>query len=202
MAFQHPLSRCMFHLSTFPADLLPLPSEFLSVGRQVGAEITLSIGAFYTTGLLVAGPLLCFGGVLLIGIMYRRVKYFALEYGYGTGWGRIKAMLHFIVMGMTLILAGIVMALIGWGNQGYSVILSSSGLTEVSQLGTASYRWDDLKATSERVKSTDFWLRFEKADKHCHVRFRQQDLGEVIQDQAIHITEEAIRMHPGTGIRL
>jgi len=192
----------MFHLSTFLADLLPVPSEFLSVGRQVGPEITLSIGPVYTTGFLVAGPLLILGGIVLIKVMYGRVKYFAMEYGYGTGWGRIKAMFHFIAMGLILAVTGFVLTLIGWGNQGYSVILSSAGLTEVSQLGSNSFRWDDLKATSERVKSTDFWLKFEKDGKKCQVRFLQQDLGEVMQDQAIQITEEGIRSHPGTGITL
>lgn len=192
----------MFHLSTFLADLLPVPSEFLSVGKQIGTEITLSIGPVYTTGFLIAGPLLILGGIILIAVMYGRVKYFAMEYGYGTGWGRIKAIFHFIVMGLVLAVTGIVLTLIGWGNQGYSVILSSAGLTEVSHLGTTSYRWDDLKATSERVKSTDFWLRFEKEGKRCQVRFQQQDLGEHMQDQAIQITEEAIRTHPTTGITL
>ncbi len=192
----------MFHLSTFLADLLPEPSEFLSMGKQVGQEITLSIGPVYTTGFLVAGPLLILGGIVLIMIMYGRVKYFAMEYGYGTGWGRIKAIFHFIAFGLILAVTGLVLALIGWGNQGYSVILSSAGLTEVSHLGTTTYRWDDLKATSERVKSTAFWLKFEKNGKTCQVSFRQQDLGEAMQDQAIQIAEEAIRAHPGTGISL
>ncbi|MFM7604840.1 MAG: hypothetical protein ACKO8Z_06530, partial [Prosthecobacter sp.] len=127
----------MFHLSTFLADLFPAPSEFLSVGRQVGPEITLSIGPAYTTGFLVAGSLLILSGILMIRVMYGRVKYFALEYGYGNGWGRVKAMFHFIAMGLALAVTGIVLTLIGWGNQGYSVILSSAGLTEVSHLGTS-----------------------------------------------------------------
>lgn len=192
----------MFHLSTFLADLLPEPSEFLSMGKQVGQEITLSIGPVYTTGFLVAGPLLILGGIVLIMVMYGRVKYYAMEYGYGTGWGRIKAIFHYIVMGVILAVTGLVLTLIGWGNQGYSVILSSAGLTEVSHLGTTTYRWDDLKATSERVKSTDFWLKFAKDGKSCLVHFHQQDLGEAMQDQAIKIAEEAIRSHPGTGISL
>lgn len=192
----------MFHLSTFLADLLPEPSEFLSMGKQVGQEITLSIGPVYTTGFLVAGPLLILGGIVLIMVMYSRVKYYAMEYGYGTGWGRIKAIFHFIAMGVILAVTGLVLTLIGWGNQGYSVILSSAGLTEVSHLGTTTYRWDDLKATSERVKSTDFWLKFAKDGKSCQVHFHQQDLGEAMQDQAIKIAEEAIRSHPGTGISL
>lgn len=172
------------------------------MGKQVGQEITLSIGPVYTTGFLVAGPLLILGGIVLIMVMYGRVKYYAMEYGYGTGWGRIKAIFHFIAMGVILAVTGLVLTLIGWGNQGYSVILSSAGLTEVSHLGTTTYRWDDLKATSERVKSTDFWLKFAKDGKSCQVQFHQQDLGEVMQDQAIKITEEAIRSHPGAGISL
>jgi hypothetical protein len=192
----------MSHLSTFLADLLPVPSEFLSVGRQVGQEITLSIGPGYTTGFLIAGPLLVLAGIVLIVVMYGRVKYFAMEYGYGTGWGRIKAIFHYIVMGLLLAVTGLVLTLIGWGNQGYSVILSAAGLTEVSHLGTTTYRWDDLKATSERVKSTDFWLRFERDGKRCQVRFLQQDLGEEMQDAAITITEQAVRSHPSTGISL
>lgn len=184
------------------ADLLPTPTEFLTVGKIIGSEITLTIGPFFTTGFLVAGPLLVAAGALLVRVMYGRVKYYALEYGYGTGWGRVKAVLHYIVLGMLLAGAGMLLGLIGWGNLGYSVILSPAGLTEIQRTGTHNYRWDDLKAASERIKSTDFWLSFEANGKKCRVHLLQQNLGEAIQDQAIQITEDAIRSHPGTGITL
>jgi hypothetical protein len=184
------------------ADLLPSPTDFLSVGKAMGTEITLTIGPVYTTGFLVAGPLLILAAVILVSVMYGRVKYFALEYGYGTGWGRVKAVLHYIVIGLLMAGGGLLLSLIGWGNLGYSVILSASGLTEIQRTGTNNFRWDDLKAASERIKSTDFWLSFEANGKNCRVQFQQQNLGESIQDQAIKITEEAIRTHPGTGITL
>lgn len=184
------------------ADLLPTPTEFLTVGKAVGAEVTLTVGPVYTTGFLAAGPLLILAGVILVSVMYGRVKYFALEYGYGTGWGRIKAVLHYIVLGSLLAFGGFLLAVIGWGNLGYSVILSSAGLTEIQRTGTNNYRWDDLKAASDRIKSTDFWLSFEANGRKCRVQFQQQKLGADIQDQAIKITEEAIRTHPGTGVSL
>ena len=184
------------------ADLLPPPTDFLSVGKAMGTEITLTIGPVYTTGFLVAGPLLILAAVILVSVMYGRVKYFALEYGYGTGWGRVKAVLHYIVIGLLMAGGGLLLSLIGWGNLGYSVILSANGLTEIQRTGTNNFRWDDLKAASERIKSTDFWLNFEANGKNCRVHFQQQNLGESIQDQAIKITEEAIRTHPGTGITL
>ena len=184
------------------ADLLPPPTDFLSVGKAMGTEITLTIGPVYTTGFLVAGPLLILAAVILVSVMYGRVKYFALEYGYGTGWGRVKAVLHYIVIGLLMAGGGLLLSLIGWGNLGYSVILSANGLTEIQRTGTNNFRWDDLKAASERIKSTDFWLSFEANGKKCRVQFQQQNLGESIQDQAIKITEEAIRTHPGTGITL
>ena len=184
------------------ADLLPPPTDFLSVGKAMGTEISLTIGPVYTTGFLVAGPLLILAAVILVSVMYGRVKYFALEYGYGTGWGRVKAVLHYIVIGLLMAGGGLLLSLIGWGNLGYSVILSANGLTEIQRTGTNNFRWDDLKAASERIKSTDFWLTFEANGKNCRVQFQQQNLGESIQDQAIKITEEAIRTHPGTGITL
>ena len=184
------------------ADLLPTPTEFLTVGKAVGAEITLTVSPVYTTGFLAAGPLLILAGVVLVSVMYGRVKYFALEYGYGTGWGRIKAVLHYIVLGALLAGGGLLLGVIGWGNLGYSVILSASGLTEIQRTGTNNYRWDDLKAASERIKSTDFWLSFEANGKKCRVQFLQQNLGAELQDQVIKITEEAIRTHPGTGVSL
>jgi hypothetical protein len=184
------------------ADLLPSPTEFLSVGKAMGNEITLTVGPVYTTGFLVLGPLLILIAVILVSVMYGRVKYFALEYGYGTGWGRVKAVLHYIVIGLLMACGGLLLGIIGWGNLGYSVNLSANGLTEIQRAGTNNFRWDDLKAASERIKSTDFWLSFEANGKKCRVQFQQQNLGEEVQDKAIKITEEAIRTHPGTGITL
>jgi hypothetical protein len=184
------------------ADILPTPTEFLSVGKAMGEEITLTIGPIFTTGFLFAGPVLILAAAILVWVMYGKVKFFALEYGFGSGWGRIKAISHIILIGMVLTGAGVTLSLIGWGNLGYAVILSPAGLTEMHPTGTRNFRWNDLKAASERIKSTDFWLRFENGEKKCQVRFNQQQLGESVQDKAIKIVEEAIRTHPETGIQL
>jgi len=184
------------------ADLLPPPTDFLSVGKAMGNEVTLTIGPVYTTGFVVAGPLLVLAAVILVSVMYGRVKYYALEYGYGTGWGQVKAVLHYIVLGLLMTAGGLLLTLVGWGNMGYSVILSPAGLTEIQRTGTNNYRWDDLKAASERINSTEFWLTFEANDRKCSVKYQQQTLGEKVQDQAIKIAEDAIRAHPGTGITL
>lgn len=185
-------------MTSFPflADLLPAPTEFLTVGKAIGSEITLTVGPVYTMGFLIAGPLLALVGVVLVVVMYGRVKFFAMEYGYGTGWGRIKAIFHYILIGMVLVGSGLVLGLIGWGNQGYAVILSPAGLTEKHRIGMHTYRWEDLKDSADRIKSTDFWLTFESGGRKCRVRFLQQNLGESLQDQAITITETAIRALP------
>jgi uncharacterized membrane protein len=185
---------------TFPqpllASILPAPTDFLTVGRLMGSEITLKVGPWYSTGFLIAGPVLVVAAVVLVLTMYQRVKYFAMEYGYGTGWGRIKAIFQYIVLGALLVAAGAAILLMGWANQGYSVVLSPSGLTEMHREGTQLYAWTDLKGSSERIKSTDFWLRFEKGGRACRVRFLQEYWGEELQDKAIDITETSMRSRP------
>ena len=178
------------------ADILPAPTEFLSVGESVGNEVTLTVGPLFTTGFLVAGPVLILLGVILVWVMYSRVKYFAIEFGYGSGWGRIKAISFSIGFGAILAVLGVVSCLIGLANQGYSVVLSTVGLTEVHAMGTHTFKWQDLKATSDRINSTTFWLRFERDGRKCQVQFVQQDLGESVQDKAISIVEEAMQGLP------
>ena len=178
------------------ADILPAPTEFLTVGKSMGDEITLTVGPLYTMGFLIAGPVLILLGIILVWVMYSRVKYFAMEFGYGTGWGRIKAISFSIAFGAILAALGIVSCLIGWANQGYSVVLSAAGLTEIHPLGTHAYKWDDLKATSGRINSTDFWLSFERDGRRCQVAFHQQELGVSVQDKAIQIAEAAIMRLP------
>ena len=178
------------------ADILPAPTEFLTVGKSVGDEVTLTVGPLYTTGFMIAGPVLILFGIILIWVMYSRVKYFAMEFGYGTGWGRIKAISFSLAFGTILAALGVVSGLIGWSNQGYSVVLSAVGLTEIHPMGTNAFKWEDLKATSGRINSTAFWLRFERDGKKCQVQFRQQDLGESLQDKAIAIAETAVQRLP------
>jgi hypothetical protein len=191
-------------LAAAPAfsSLLPSPSEFLSVARVVGTEISLTIGSLYTWGFVGLGPLLMLVGVILAAVMWGKAKYFAMEFGYGSGWGRVGAISHYLLLSAVLLVAGLVMLLIGWGNLGYEVIMSPAGLVEKSRLGMESYRWDDLKDASERIKSTNFTLSFENEAGSCHVRFDQRMVGERIQDMAIRITEEAIRARPKLGISL
>ncbi|MBL9130685.1 MAG: hypothetical protein JNG86_05770 [Verrucomicrobiaceae bacterium] len=178
------------------AAILPAPSDFLTVGRIVGNDITLTIGPVYSTGFLIGGPVLILAGLLLIRVMYGRVKYFAMEYGYGSGWGRIKAISHFILIGSVLSLGGAAACLVGWANHGYSVTLTASGLIERQRTGTRTYSWPSLKSASERINSTDFWLAFDEGGRELRVQFQQRYLGETTQDRAIKIAEEAIRGLP------
>lgn len=179
-------------LPPFLADLLPAPTDFLTSGKIVGAEVTLLPGTMYGMGFLVGGPLLILGAFVMVWVMYRRVKFFALEFGFGGGWGRIKAIGHFLALGAVFILGGVYLTLIGLQNNGYSVVLSGNGLTEMHPSGTRAYRWTDLKNKSDRVKSTTFFLQFERGSDKCRVEFQQVYLGATVQDRAIEIAETAI----------
>ncbi len=47
-----------------------------------------------------------------------------------------------------------------------------------SDNGSAKKSRRDLKKTSEIIKSTDFWLEFERDGRKCRVQFQQKEIGE------------------------
>ena len=181
------------------AAILPASSGFLTKGKILGDEVTLTVGPVYSTGFLIGGAVLMFAALILVVVMYQRVKYFARDFGDGGFGGRMSAISGPLIVGVFLIGAGGVLGLIGWGNQGYSVVLSANGLTESSKEGLKSWAWKDLDraSSSERVKSTSFTLVFrDGAQNECRVHFHEQDLGTTVQDKAIAIAEGAISLLP------
>ncbi len=178
---------------TLATAVLPLDlSSFLTRGNAVGNGIALAPGSLYTWGLLIGGPLLMLAGLLLVKIMYARTRFFALEYGNSTFFGRAKSVAHFIVLGTALLLLGGGAAYQGWQTLGYSVTLTATGLTETQHGETIRYDWTEVKDASERIKSTEFWITFAKDGRNCRVQFQQRYLGEALQDKAIAITENAL----------
>jgi hypothetical protein len=174
------------------AITLPDISPFLTKGSDAGNGVTLMIGDLYTWGLLGGGPLLILGGLVLVKIMFARVKFFALEYGNGGFWDRVKIITPFITLGSLLLLIGAAAAYVGWLSLGYSVTLNAAGLTEQTRFQTTRYDWTDTSAAAERIKSTEFWIAFAKDDRKCRVYFQQRFIGEKLQDKAIAITENAL----------
>jgi hypothetical protein len=174
------------------AAILPAPADYLSVGKVAGDEITLTVGPVSSWGYLIGGPLLILAALILIWVMYGRVRFFALEYGDGGFGGRMKIIMPYLMLGGLLCVSGGVLGLIGWNNLGYSVTLGPVGLTEKTHDGLFTYRWVDLKEKSEMIKSTTFWLKFERDEHSCRVQFQQQQLGEKLQDQAISLAESSI----------
>ena len=136
--------------------------------------------------------MLILAGLVLVKIMFARVKFFALEYGNGGFWDRAKIITPFITLGSLLLLLGIGAASIGWLSLGYSVTLNAVGLTEVTRFQTIRYAWTDASAAAERIKSTEFWIAFAKDDHKCRVHFQQRYIGEKLQDKAIAITENSL----------
>ncbi|MBK8090443.1 MAG: hypothetical protein IPK32_00185 [Verrucomicrobiaceae bacterium] len=190
----------MSSVSLFAANpILPAPADFLSIGEVLGNEVTLSVGSLYSTGFLALGALFVLSALILIWVMYQRVRFFARDFGDGGMGGRLKAISGIIIIGFFLIAIGGVLALIGLGNQGYKVVLSQSGLTEFSPSGVHTFAWSDLnrRKSSDHFKTTDFTLRFEQGKAYsCQVRLLQQSFGEEVQDKAIAIVEEAVRRLP------
>lgn len=167
-------------------------SPFLTHGSDAGSGVMLTIGALYTWGLLIGGALLVFGAVALVKIMYGRVQFFALEYGNGGFWGRMRIISPFLALGTALLLLGGAGGYLGWQCLGYSVTLNPGGLTEATRGQTFRYAWTDAEAAADRIKSTEFWVSFQKGGRKCRVSFQQRFIGVELQDKAIEITEVAL----------
>lgn len=177
---------------SFDATALFDFSSILIKGSDAGNGVTLSVGDLYVWGLLGGGVLLVLGGLWMVRRMFVRVKFFALEYGEGGFFGRLKVIFPFIVLGAVMLLAGAAAAYLGWQTLGYSVTLNPSGLIEVTHGKTIRYTWEDAEEASDRIKSTEFGILFQKDGRKCRVVFQQRYIGEKLQDKAIEITEEAL----------
>lgn len=173
---------------------LPDISPLLNKAADAGNGVTLTIGDMYTWGLLGGGPLLILGGLALVKIMFNRVKFFALEYGNGGFFGRLKIIGPFVVFGSLLLLLGLTSLWLGWQSQGYSVTLTANGLVEMTRGESYHYGWTEMnaEASSRHIKSTDFTVVFTHDGRRCAARFQQRYIGEALQDKAIGIAEQAI----------
>lgn len=173
---------------------LPDLSPFLNKAADAGSGVTLKIGDMYTWGLLGSGPLLILGGLALVKIMFNRVRFFALEYGNGSTFGRLKIIGPFVVLGSLLLLLGLTSLWLGWQSQGYAVTITADGLIEETTGESYRYTWKEMnaEASSQHIKSTDFTLTFTHGGRRCAARFQQRFIGEKLQDKAIGIAEQAI----------
>lgn len=167
-------------------------SPCLTKGVDAGNGVTLMIGDVYTYLLLGSGPLLVIAALVLVKVMYGRVKFFALEFGNGGFFGRLKVIGPSIVLGVLLFLLGAGATWLGWQSMGYSVTLSAKGLHEVTRSQSIRYEWSDATSAAERIKSTEFWVAFAKGGRKCRVNFQQRYIGEKLQDKAIAIVEQAL----------
>lgn len=167
-------------------------SPYLTKGVDAGNGVTLMIGDVYTYLLLGSGPLLIIAAFVLVKVMYGRVKFFALEYGNGGFFGRLKVIGPSIILGVALFLLGTGATWLGWQSMGYSATLSAQGLHEVTRSQSIRYEWSDATSAAERIKSTDFWVAFAKDSRKCRVVFQQRYIGEKLQDKAIAIVEQAL----------
>jgi len=172
------------------------PSPYLIKASDTGGGIMLEIGDMYVWSLLGITPLLVISALVLIRTMYVRVEFFALEFGRGGFWGRVKAIGHFIALGFFMIVVGLSSGFLGWHAADYSVTLSPSGLVEVSRDGTVKFGWDEVLKASDHIRSTEFGITFAKGSHRCRVLFRQSYIGEELQDKAIAITENAFSLSP------
>ncbi len=182
------------NLPPFPSDLtqsLDL-SPYLTKGSDAGNGVKLMIGDMYTYALLGGGVLLVIGALVLVKTMYARVKFFALEFGNGGFFGRVKAIGPVVFFGTLLFLVGTAAVWAGWQAMAYSVTLSAKGVNEVSRSESIQYAWSDATSAAERIKSAEFWVAFAKDGHKCRVDFQQRYIGEKLQDKAIVIVEEAL----------
>lgn len=170
------------------------PSPYLTKASGAGGGVMLEIGDLYVWSLIGAAPLLVISALVLIRAMYVRVEFFAMEFGRGGFWGRVKAIGHIIALGLILMVVGVVAGGLGWYASGYSVTLTSSGLSEVSREGNMTYGWEDVLTASDHIRSTDFGITFARGARRCRVTFRQKYIGEDLQDKAIAIAESAISL--------
>jgi hypothetical protein len=167
-------------------------SPYLIKGSDAGNGVTLMIGDMYTYALLGGGPLLIIAALVLVKVMYARVKFFALEFGNGGFFGRLKVIVPFISLGGVLLVIGLGATWMGWQGMGYSVTLSPQGIHEVTRSESVRYEWSDATSAAERIKSTEFWVVFAKDGRKCRVDFQQRYIGEKLQDKAIAIVETAL----------
>lgn len=168
------------------------PSPFLTKAADVPAGVMLQVGDMYVWALLGIAPILVISALVLIRTMYVRVEFFAMEFGRGGFWGRVKAITHFIALGFLMIVVGGAAGWLGWQAQGYSATLSAEGVTQVSQGETTKFGWDELIDAPKHIRSTEFGITFSKGGERCRVLFRQQYIGEKLQDKAIAIAENAV----------
>ena len=177
--------------SSGPAGWLDF-SPYLIKGRDAGNGVTLLIGDMYTYALLGGGLLLVIAAFVLVKVMYARVKFFALEFGHGGFFGRLKAIVPSIALGTVLFLLGAATTGLGWEGTGYSVTLNAKGVLEVLRDKSVRYAWSDATSAADRIKSTEFWVEFAKDGRKCRVNFQQRYIGEKLQDKAIAIAENAL----------
>jgi len=177
--------------SSFIAGWLDF-SPYLTKGVDAGNGVTLMIGDMYIYALLGSGPLLIIAAIVLVKVMYARVKYFALEFGNGGVSGRLKVIVPSIALGTVLFLMGAAITWLGWQGSGYSVTLNTKGALEVFRSNSVRYAWSDASKAADRIKSTEFWVEFAKDGRICRVDFQQRYIGEKLQDKAIAIAEDAL----------
>ncbi|MDB6003470.1 MAG: hypothetical protein JWR15_457 [Prosthecobacter sp.] len=182
------------NLPPFPPDLTKSLdfSPYLTKGGDAGNGVKLMIGDMYTYALLGGGVLLVIAALVLVKIMYARVKFFALEFGNGGFFGRVKVIAPVVFFGTLLLLVGTVSVWLGWQALAYSVTLTAKGLDEVSRSESIHYAWSDATSAAERIKSAEFWVAFAKDGRKCRVDFQQRYIGEKLQDKAIVIAEGAL----------
>ncbi|MDB6006639.1 MAG: hypothetical protein JWR15_3626 [Prosthecobacter sp.] len=180
-------------------------SPYLTKGSDAGNGVMLMVGDMYIYGLLGGGPLLVIAALVLVKVMYDRVKFFALEFGNGGFFGRLKVIVPFVTLGIVLLLLGSAATWLGWQGMRYSVTLSAQGVHEVKRGESIRYEWADATSAAERIKSTEFWVAFAKNGRKCRVGFQQRYIGEKLQDKAIGIAEAALayskveRVKPDSG---
>ncbi|MCB1211824.1 MAG: hypothetical protein KDK97_21065 [Verrucomicrobiales bacterium] len=170
------------------------PSPLLTKGADVPAGVMLQIGDLYVWGLLGLAPILVIAALVLIRTMYVRVEFFALEFGRGGFWGRVKAINHIIALGFLMVVVGAAAGWLGWLARGYSVTLTTEGVVQVVQGETLKYGWSELSDAPKHIRSTSFGITFARGESRCRVLFRQQFIGEKLQDKAIAIAENAVSM--------
>lgn len=181
-------------LSLDPTALLDL-AAILTKGHSTANGLTLSIADLYVWGFLAGGPLLILGGLWMVRRMFVRVKFFALEFGEGGFFGRLKAIFPYLVLGAVMLVSGAAATYLGWQLQGYTVTLTANGLTETTRSQTFQYPWQSAESASERIKSTEFWVSFQQGSRKCRVLFQQRYIGESLQDKAIAIADNALSSH-------
>lgn len=182
------------HLPTHtPAGSLYLDvSSLLTVGSDAGNGVSLAVDPLYVWGLLIGGPMFIIAAVILVKVKYAGVKFFTMEFGNGSFFGRLKAIFPHLVLGSAMLLLGFASVYAGWQLMGYSMTLNAVGLIETHHDETTRYAWEEADKASERIKSTGFWISFAKGSRKCRVSFQQRHIGEALQDRAIAISENAL----------